>query len=65
MSSGKQAWRGIIHDGEREYLRAQGGVSLLCRSVALGVAPTKLIVLRLPYQHWAYLWSTGGQTFER
>jgi hypothetical protein len=46
-------------------LRMQGSVSLLCRGVAFGVAPTERIVLRLPYQHWAYLWSTSSETFDR
>jgi hypothetical protein len=46
-------------------LQATGQVSLLCRGVALGAAPVKRIVVRLPYQHWAYLASTGGITFEK
>lgn len=46
-------------------LLIQHGVSLLCRGVAMGQAPTDRIVLRLPYQEWAYLASTGGQTFDR
>jgi hypothetical protein len=46
-------------------LQTMGKVSLLCRGVALGAAPVKRIVVRLPYQHWAYLASTGGVTFEK
>jgi hypothetical protein len=46
-------------------LRVQGSVSILCRLAALGQAPVDRVVLRLPYQHWAYLASTGGQTFEQ
>ncbi len=46
-------------------LRVQGGVSLLCRGLALEQAPTDRIILRLPYMEWAYLRSTGGRTFER
>jgi hypothetical protein len=42
-----------------------GGVSLLCRGFAMGQAPTDRIALRLPYQHWAYLQSTGGREFDR
>lgn len=42
-----------------------GGVSLMCRGMAMGQAPTDRILLRLPYQEWAYLRSTGGQEFER
>jgi len=46
-------------------LRIQDGVSLLCRMAAMMRAPTDRIVLRLPYQEWAYLASTGGVSFER
>ncbi len=46
-------------------LRIQDGVSLLCRMTAMVRAPVDRIVLRLPYQEWAYLASTGGVTFER
>jgi len=46
-------------------LRRTGGVSLLCRLAALRAAPADRIVLRLPYQRWAYLRSTGGQEFDR
>lgn len=46
-------------------LRRTGGVSLICRMTALGQAPAENILLRLPYMHWVYLVSTGGQEFER
>lgn len=46
-------------------LRIQDGVSLLCRMAAFQVAPIDRIILRLPYQEWAYLASTGGATFDR
>jgi hypothetical protein len=46
-------------------LERTGGVSLLCRGMAMTQAPTDRIILRLPYQEWAYTASTGGQTFER
>lgn len=46
-------------------LRAQGEVSILCRLAALGQAPADRVILRLPYQHWAYLASTGGRAFDR
>lgn len=46
-------------------LERMGGVSLLCRGMAMGQAPTDRIILRLPYQEWAYNASTGGQTFDR
>jgi hypothetical protein len=46
-------------------LQRLGSVSLLCRAMAMGQAPKDRIVLRLPYQHWAYLQSTGGREFDR
>ena len=46
-------------------LRIQQGVSLLCRLGTLASGPVDRVILRLPYQHWAYLASTGGQTFDR
>lgn len=46
-------------------LRAQGSVSLICRLGAMAHAPVDRVILRLPYQSWAYLASTGGRTFER
>jgi hypothetical protein len=46
-------------------LMVQGSVSLLCRGIAMGQAPVDRIILRLPYQEWAYLASTGGKTFDR
>lgn len=46
-------------------LERMGGVSLMCRGMAMGQGPTDRIILRLPYQEWAYLNSTGGQSFGR
>jgi hypothetical protein len=46
-------------------LRIQNDVSLLCRMMAMVRAPVDRIVLRLPYQEWAYLASTGGAAFDR
>jgi hypothetical protein len=46
-------------------LERTGGVSLLCRGMAMGQAPTERIILRLPYQRWAYTASTGGAEFDR
>lgn len=46
-------------------LERMGGVSLLCRGMAMAQAPTDRIILRLPYQGWAYSASTGGQSFDR
>jgi hypothetical protein len=46
-------------------LERMGGVSLLCRGMAMAQAPTDRIILRLPYQEWAYSASTGGRAFDR
>jgi hypothetical protein len=46
-------------------LERMGGASLLCRSLAMAQAPTDRILIRLPYQQWAYDFSTGGQRFDR
>jgi hypothetical protein len=46
-------------------LERMGGVSLLCRGLAMNQAPVDRIILRLPYQKWAYGLSTGGQEFDR
>lgn len=46
-------------------LQRVGEVSLLCRGVAMGAGPTDRIIVRLPYQRWAYLRSTDGQEFDR
>ena len=46
-------------------LERMGGVSLLCRGMAMTMAPTDRIILRLPYQEWAYSASTGGNQFDR
>lgn len=46
-------------------LERTGGVSLMCRGMAMGEAPTDRIIARLPYMEWAYLRSTGGQSFDR
>jgi len=46
-------------------IQMQGGVSLMCRGIALGAAAdlADRVLLRLPYSHWAYLQSTGGLEF--
>lgn len=48
-------------------LEIQGGVSLLCRGMALASSKDLLdrIIVKLPYSEWAYLQSTGGQQFDR
>jgi hypothetical protein len=46
-------------------LERMGGVSLLCRGLAMGQAPTDRIIVRLPFQRWAYLASTDGKEFDR
>ena len=46
--------------------RMSGGVSLLCRGMAMGAVLEKsTIYLRLPYIHSLYLISTNGATYER
>lgn len=46
-------------------LRRTGSVSLMCRMMAMGAAPKDRVLLRLPYQRWAYLRSTDGREFDR
>ena len=46
-------------------LRRLGGVSLLCRGMALGTLKDATIIARLPYQEWAYHLSTDGADFDR
>ncbi len=46
-------------------IEVMGGVSLLCRGAAMARAPKDRILLRLPYQRWAYLESTGDREFDR
>jgi hypothetical protein len=46
--------------------RNQGGVSLLCRGIALGaVGKNATILARLPYSSMLYSISTGGKTYSR
>ena len=46
-------------------LRRVGHVSLMCRAMAMGEGPKDRIILRMPYQSWAYSQSTDGQEFDR
>lgn len=46
-------------------LERTGGVSLMCRGMAMGQAPTDRIIMRLPYLEFAYSMSTGGKEFDR
>jgi hypothetical protein len=46
--------------------RIQGGVSLLCRGMAMGaVVNNSTILARLPYSSWLYSVSTGGKSYDR
>jgi hypothetical protein len=45
-------------------LERMGGVSLMCRGMAMAAAPTDRIIFRLPYLPLAYSMSTGGQSFD-
>ena len=55
----------FFNSPDAHCLERMGGVSLLCRGMAMAQAPTDRIILRLPYQEWAYTASTNGQTFDR
>ena len=50
----------FFNSPDAECLNKMGGVSLLCRGIALGRAPTDRIIMRLPYSEAAYLLSTNG-----
>lgn len=46
--------------------RMQGGVSLLCRGMAMAAVVEKATILaRLPYSSWLYSVSTGGKSYDR
>lgn len=45
--------------------RRVGYVSLFCRMAAMGAAPLDRIIVRLPYQEWAYRSSIDGNSYER
>lgn len=46
--------------------RISGGVSLICRGMAMGTVLEKsTIYMRFPYVHSLYLISTNGATYER
>jgi len=46
--------------------RTQGGVSLMCRGIALGsIGKNATILMRLPYSSALYSISTGGKTYSR
>lgn len=46
--------------------RTQGGVSLMCRGLALGaIGKNATILMRLPYSSFLYSISTGGKTYDR
>ena len=46
--------------------RIQGGVSLMCRAMAMGAVMEKSsILLRLPYSSVLYNISTGGKSYDR
>lgn len=53
----------FFNSADGECLKIQDGVSLLCRAARLSVAPVDRIILRLPYIHAFYLFSTGGREF--
>jgi hypothetical protein len=55
----------IFNSPDAVCLERMGEVSLMCRGMAMAEAPTDRIILRLPYQSWAYSLSTGGKEFDR
>ena len=55
----------FFNSADARCLARLGSVSLLCRGMAMSMAPTDRIIIRLPYQNWAYKLSTGGQSFDR
>jgi hypothetical protein len=57
----------LIASADGMCLQSQGYVSVWCRLGALaGITGLKdHIIVRLPYSETAYLWTTGGQTFDR
>jgi hypothetical protein len=57
----------VITSPDGMCLQLNGGVSLWCRLTALaGLAKlSDRSIVRLPYSETAYLWSTGGHTFDR
>lgn len=56
----------FIDSPDAMCLRIQGGVSLLCRGMAIGAVVSHMVVImRLPYSETLYLISTDGKTFER
>lgn len=57
---------GFISGPDALCLEIQGGVSLLCRAMAIKKTLDETeIVARLPYSAMLYSWSTGGRSFER
>ena len=62
-------WRGngepFFNSPDALCLERTGGVSLMCRGMAMAEAPTDRIILRLPYLGFAYTLSTGGKEFDR
>lgn len=62
----RQARTQFIDSADAMCERLQGGVSLLCRAVAMrAVLDGATILARLPYSSWLYGISTGGRRYER
>jgi hypothetical protein len=53
----------FFNSPDARCLETMGGVSLMCRAVAMAAAPVDRIILRLPYSRQAYLLSTDGREF--
>lgn len=61
----READEPFFNSADGMCLRRTGIVSLMCRMMAMGASPKDRILLRLPYQRWAYLRSTEGREFDR
>jgi len=55
----------FFNSADATSLRRTGSVSLMSRGLALAEAPKDRIILRLPFWKFAYMRSTGGNTFDR
>lgn len=55
----------FIESADAICAREMGGVSLLCRGMAMSVVAKVPIYARLPYSQTLYLISTGGATYDR
>ena len=55
----------FIDSADAMCKRRTGGVSLLCRGMALAQISKAEIYARFPYLEWLYLVSTGGEKYNK